>query len=63
LREAFKGRTVFFITHRLPSIAQSDIIVMMDQGQVAEQGTHPELIALKGQYYALYQQQSAQSDL
>jgi ATP-binding cassette, subfamily B, bacterial HlyB/CyaB len=63
LREAFKGRTVFFITHRLPSIAQSDIIVMMDQGQVAEQGTHPELIALKGQYYALYQQQAAQSDL
>ncbi len=63
LREAFKGRTVFFITHRLPSIAQSDTIIMMDQGLVAEQGTHSELMALKGQYYALYQQQSAQSQL
>ncbi|MBW4553704.1 MAG: peptidase domain-containing ABC transporter [Aphanocapsa sp. GSE-SYN-MK-11-07L] len=63
LREAFKGRTVFFITHRLPSIAQSDTIIMMDQGLVAEQGTHTELMTLRGQYYALYQQQASQSDL
>lgn len=60
LRDAFKGRTVFFITHRLPSIVQADLIVMMDQGRVAEQGTHAELMAIRGQYYCLFQQQAAQ---
>jgi ATP-binding cassette, subfamily B, bacterial HlyB/CyaB len=60
LRQAFRGRTVFFITHRLASIADVDRIVMMDQGRVAEQGTHDELMALRGQYYVLFQQQAAQ---
>ncbi|HBL10944.1 MAG TPA: type I secretion system permease/ATPase [Cyanobacteria bacterium UBA11162] len=60
LIEAFKGRTVFFITHRLTTIRNSHIILMMDKGAVVEQGTHEELMALNGRYYCLYQQQEAQ---
>jgi ABC-type bacteriocin/lantibiotic exporter with double-glycine peptidase domain len=59
LAAAFQGRTVLFITHRLATIRNADIILMMNQGQVAEQGTHDELIAMKGLYYCLYQQQEA----
>ncbi|MEB3295391.1 MAG: peptidase domain-containing ABC transporter [Synechococcales bacterium] len=57
LAEAFQGRTVFFITHRLATLRNANHILMMDQGHVVEQGTHEELIELKGRYYCLYQQQ------
>lgn len=60
LAEAFNDRTVFFITHRLSTIRNADIILMMDKGSVVEQGTHEELMALKGRYFCLYQQQEAQ---
>jgi len=60
LAEAFEGRTVFFITHRLSTVRNADVILMMDQGSVVEQGTHAELMALKGRYYCLYQQQESQ---
>ncbi|HIK54104.1 MAG TPA: peptidase domain-containing ABC transporter [Synechococcales cyanobacterium M55_K2018_004] len=60
LKEAFQGRTVFFITHRLSTIRNADIILMMDKGSIVEQGTHDELMALRGRYYCLYQQQEAQ---
>jgi HlyB family type I secretion system ABC transporter len=59
LQAAFKGRTVLFITHRLATIKNADIILMMSAGKVAEQGTHNELMAMKGLYYCLYQQQEA----
>ncbi|MEX0271455.1 peptidase domain-containing ABC transporter [Leptolyngbyaceae cyanobacterium UHCC 1019] len=59
LMAAFRGRTVFFITHRLATIRSADLILMMDKGAVAEQGTHEELMAMKGLYYCLYQQQDA----
>ena len=59
LAEAFAGRTVFFITHRLTTIQNADIIIMMDQGSVVERGTHKELMALKGRYYCLFQQQES----
>lgn len=57
---AFHGKTVFFITHRLTTIRNADVILMMDRGVVAELGTHAELMALKGRYYCLYQQQETQ---
>lgn len=60
LAEALKGRTVFFITHRLSTIRNADVILMMDQGAIVEQGTHDQLMAMKGYYYCLYQQQEAQ---
>ena len=59
LMEHFRGRTVLFITHRLNSIKHADRILLMHQGQLEEQGTHEELMAMKGRYYALYRQQEA----
>jgi ABC-type multidrug transport system fused ATPase/permease subunit len=58
-RNAFQGKTVFFITHRLMTIRSADLILMMDKGIVAEQGTHEELMNMKGLYYALYRQQES----
>jgi ATP-binding cassette subfamily B protein len=60
LAQVYKGRTVFFITHRLTTIRNADLILMMDQGAVVEQGTHEQLMAQKGRYYCLYLQQEAQ---
>jgi ATP-binding cassette subfamily B protein len=59
LMDVFHDRTVFFITHRLSAVKNADVIIMMDQGSVVEQGNHDELVALKGRYYCLYQQQEA----
>jgi ATP-binding cassette subfamily B protein len=59
LADAFRDRTVFFITHRLSTIRNADVILMMDQGIAVEQGTHDELMDLKGRYYCLYRQQEA----
>jgi ATP-binding cassette subfamily B protein len=61
LAEAFKHQTVFFITHRLSAIKSADVILMMDKGVIVEKGTHAELMALKGRYFCLYQQQEFQS--
>lgn len=54
---AFDDRTVLFITHRLGTVQNSDMIVVMDSGSIAETGTHEQLMAMKGRYYYLYQQQ------
>jgi HlyB family type I secretion system ABC transporter len=61
LAAVFKRQTVFFVTHRLNAIKTADMIVMMDKGSIVEQGTHDRLMALKGRYYCLYQQQEAQA--
>ena len=59
LKEALRGRTVFFITHRLGTIKNADVILMMDKGSIVEQGNHEELMAMRGRYYYLYQQQES----
>lgn len=61
LAAAFRDRTVFFITHRLSTIRNADTILMMDQGVIVEQGTHAELMEMKGRYYCLFRQQEAAS--
>ena len=59
LRENLIGSSVFFVTHRLSTVRNADLIVMMHQGAIVETGTHEELIGLQGRYYALYRQQEA----
>ena len=49
-----KGRTVFVIAHRLSTIKNSDVIMVLDHGQIIERGNHDKLIAEKGKYYQLY---------
>ena len=49
-----QGRTVFVIAHRLSTVQNSDVIMVLDHGRIIERGTHAELIAEKGQYYQLY---------
>lgn len=49
-----KGRTVFVIAHRLSTVRNSDVIMVMDQGNIIERGSHDKLIEDKGKYYQLY---------
>lgn len=49
-----EGRTVFVIAHRLSTVQNSDVIIVLDHGRIIERGSHDELIAQKGQYYQLY---------
>ena len=52
-----KGRTSFVIAHRLSTIRQADVILVVKDGKIIEQGTHNELIDRKGAYYSLYTRQ------
>lgn len=57
LQQLLKGRTSFIIAHRLSTIRNSDQIFYIDQGRIVEQGSHQELLELRGLYYQLYQSQ------
>jgi ATP-binding cassette subfamily B protein len=59
LHEKLVDQTVFFITHRLSTIRQADMIVMMHQGAIVEIGTHDDLMKHRGRYFALYRQQES----
>ncbi|RLL32584.1 ABC transporter ATP-binding protein [Acinetobacter cumulans] len=58
LDELMQGKTVIAIAHRLSTIAQMDRLIVLDQGRIAEQGTHDELVALNGIYAHLWQRQT-----
>ncbi|MBQ7096477.1 MAG: ABC transporter ATP-binding protein [Clostridia bacterium] len=49
-----EGRTTFVIAHRLSTVKNSDVIMVLDHGRIIERGSHDELIAQKGNYYSLY---------
>ena len=49
-----KGRTVFVIAHRLSTVKNSNVIIVLENGTIIERGSHDELLALKGRYYSLY---------
>ena len=57
MRQLMKGKTCFVIAHRLSTIRSADNILVLDQGEVVEQGTHESLMAQKGHYYKLYNAQ------
>lgn len=57
--ELRKGRTAFVIAHRLSTIRDADMILVMEDGDVVEQGTHDQLLAAGGVYNRLYQAQFA----
>jgi ATP-binding cassette subfamily B protein len=63
LREFMKGRTTIVITHRLSAIADADLILVLDEGRVVEQGTHGTLLAAGGPYATLWESQRLAEEL
>ncbi|QIK54580.1 ABC transporter ATP-binding protein [Dysgonomonas sp. HDW5B] len=57
LDKLMEGRTSFIIAHRLSTVRNVDRILVLEQGQIIEQGSHKELLELKGKYYSLYEEQ------
>ena len=57
LDRLMKGKTVFVIAHRLNTIQNADQIILLNQGRIEEMGTHTELLAKKGHYYEMVQEQ------
>ncbi len=57
LEAFFEGKTVVVVAHRLSTVKNADNIVVIDKGRIAEQGTHQDLVALKGSYYKLIKNQ------
>lgn len=57
LETLMNGRTSFIIAHRLSTIKRADRILVIENGEIAESGTHPELLRKRGRYYELYSQQ------
>ncbi|MEH6936845.1 ABC transporter ATP-binding protein [Bacillus sp. JJ664] len=62
LEKLIPGRTTITIAHRLVTVKDADCILLLDKGLIAEQGTHEELLSLKGQYYQLYMAQYSELD-
>ena len=58
LKKLMKGRTTFVIAHRLSTIRQADQILVIENGKIAEKGTHDKLLSLEGRYYNLHKYQA-----
>jgi len=63
LRGVMRGRTSVIISHRISTVRDADMICVLDEGQVIEQGTHDELLALRGEYADLYERQLLEEEL
>ena len=59
VEEVLRGRISFVVAHRLSTIRRADVILVIERGRIAEQGTHAELIARRGRYWELYTNQFA----
>jgi ATP-binding cassette subfamily B protein len=57
LRDFFRGKTVIIVAHRLSTVSNADKIVVLDDGQITETGTHENLIEKRGAYYNLVKNQ------
>ena len=57
MRNLMKDKTCFVIAHRLSTIRNSDVILVVDEGNIVEMGTHEDLLKKKGMYYEMYYSQ------
>jgi ATP-binding cassette subfamily B protein len=63
LRKVFTGRTVFLVSHRVSTVKDADLILVLDGGEVLERGTHDQLLAVGGLYADLHQRQMIEEEL
>jgi ATP-binding cassette subfamily B protein len=56
-----QNRTVFLIAHRFAPLKRADLVLVLEKGAIAEQGTHAQLLLQKGVYWALYQRQRSEA--
>jgi ATP-binding cassette subfamily B protein len=63
LREFMKGRTSIIISHRISTVKDADLIVVLQNGEIVERGTHDELVTFNGIYADLHQKQLLEQEL
>jgi ATP-binding cassette subfamily B multidrug efflux pump len=63
LRGVMRGRTSLIVSHRISTVRDADLICVLDEGRIIEQGTHGELLAVGGEYSALYERQLLEEEL